>query len=91
VENVGNAGMRTGNIGPEDGRPNGSNKMHKRGGNVLLMPGEGGRAKARKGIGCRIRETGYYPGNASIIRGKTGGSTKSNMASTEAMLQAKME
>jgi hypothetical protein len=90
VENVGNAGIYTGNIGPGDGRPNGSNEMHKREGNVLPMPGEDERAKARKGIGCRIRGAGYHPENASTIGGKTGGSTKSNMASTEATLQARV-
>jgi hypothetical protein len=90
VENVGNAGMRTGNIGPEDGRLNESNGMHKREENVLLMPEEGGRAKARKNIGCRIREAEYHSGNASIIKGKTEGSTKNNIANTKATLQARI-
>jgi hypothetical protein len=90
VENIENAGMRTGSIELENGRPDGSNEVHKREENVLLMPGENERAKARKGIGCRIRGAGYYPGNASIIRGKTGGSTKSNIISTEVTLQAKV-
>jgi hypothetical protein len=88
--NIGNAGMRTGNIKSENKRPNESNGMHKKEGNVLLMPEEGGKGKAKKGIGCRIREAKYYSGNASIIRGKIEKSTKSNIASTKATLQAKM-
>jgi hypothetical protein len=84
VENVKNAGMRTGNIEPKNGRPNESNEVHKREENVLLMPEKGGKARARKGIECRIRGAGYYPKNASTIRGKTGGSTKSNIAKNAA-------
>jgi hypothetical protein len=90
MENVGNAGMRTNNIKSKNERPNKSNRVHKREGNVLLMPGEGGKTKARKGIRCRIRGTEYHPENASTTGGKTGKSTKSNMASTKAMLQARM-
>jgi hypothetical protein len=86
MENVKNAGMRTGNIKPEDGRPDKSNKMHKKEGNVLLMLGEGEKTKAKKGIGCRIRGARYHSGNASTTKGKTGGSTKSNIASTKAIL-----
>jgi hypothetical protein len=90
MENVGNAGMHTGNIGPKNGRSNESNGMHKREGNVLLIPEENEKTKTKKGIRCCIRGTGYHSENASTIRGKTGGSTKNNMANTEAILQARV-
>jgi hypothetical protein len=82
--------MRTNNIKPENEQPNESNEMHKREENILLMPKESEKAKARKSIRCRIRETEYHPENASTTRGKTEKSTKSNIANTKATLQAKV-